>query len=141
MKRILGLTLMMALLATVACEETDEEVGCIGRDSCLGSIFLESSKDYAERRINETFSPLRGKSKKDVVLRIGAPSEIQKVDPLEIFIYFNGKGSRTETRGSVYATQYGAFGNKSSRTYDRYNLVRCYFENDKLIKYDYDVKR
>ena len=90
------------------------------------------------KEIDQLMNPLVGRSKRDIINRLGAPTEIQKIDgSMEVYIYYRSFGSRS----TASATGYRRTAYAQGRQWEMYDLIRAYFENDVMYKWDSYVQR
>ena len=88
------------------------------------------------KQIEKTMNPLVGRTKKDAVLTLGAPTDIKKIEDIEVYIWYFSYGTRATAVGNpYYPSAYG-------KAWEQYDLIRAYFdEKDKMIKWDSYVQR
>ncbi len=91
----------------------------------------------SQNEISSKMNALMGRSSQDVVLALGAPTQIQSVAGIEVYKYHQNYGTRTQA--SAVPNQYIV--NASANSWESYDSVNVYFKNGVMIKWDGYVQR
>lgn len=87
----------------------------------------------AKERIELVCNSLMGRTEQEVIMKLGAPQNIEHISGLTIYHYYESYG----TRSNVYADSY--FGNAQTwEAYDKFDLV---FKNGQAVTWTYNVRR
>ena len=92
----------------------------------------------AQEQINSVMNPLLGRSMNDAILTLGAPTDRQTIAGFEVLIYYRSYGYRAS---ASYYNPYVQYAQLYGNTWEAYDLVRAYFQNDVLVKWDGYVQR
>ncbi|MCK4822208.1 hypothetical protein KA005_40975 [bacterium] len=106
-------------------------------------VFIINCTSAVERRKNEIedmLTPLMNKSREEVVLTLGPPTEIKQTGELEIYQYYQYYGTKSKTKYLPPIGQYGVPISKT-KTWERYDLINIYFRDGKMMKWDCTVER
>lgn len=103
-------------------------------------IFTNCAKYRAQQRvreIEEELNPLMGKTKEEVVLALGVPTDISYIENLEIFQYYKSYGMR----GAAIVSPGTSVGTVGTKTWEQYDCINVYFRDNIMIKWDCMVNR
>ena len=104
------------------------------------SLVIQSRVNQRLEEIKVIMEQLMGKSKKVVVMEIGAPTNVQKINDLEVYTFYRSYG--TKSKGGVWVNPYNPYvAINTRRVYEAYDLIRAYFEKNIMIKWDCYVQR
>lgn len=112
----------------------------------IGSLFLifllvgctsSYAVRYAQAALKAKITPLIGKTEREVILELGAPSKIEDVKDLRIFKYFRSYGYSSS--GYANSNSYGS--SAFSNTYESYDSFDLFFENGIFVKWKGYVQR
>ena len=145
MKRIFILMLFIFSIGCVSSNKLYKD-GWFGDKWCLNNCTDENLKALARQRIeedrikmmppeerfNEEMKKHQGKSKREMILLLGAPSKVQNIEGLEIITYLEYKNSR-----STYTPEGGFLNERKANVETEYNFTRIdlIFDNDKLVRW------
>ena len=94
---------------------------------------VQQRKSELESMLN----PLLGKSKEDVVLAIGVPTNTQRIGDLEVYQYYQSYG----TRGNVWVSPNEYIATAGARTWEAYDKVNIYLKDGIMVKWDGYIQR
>ena len=109
----------------------------------LLTMLLLGCQTVQEKRLEEIkirMDQLMGMGKEDVVLEMGAPTELQTIESLEILIYHISYGI-TSTGGVIVNPYYPWMATDTRKTYEQHDLIRAYFKDGVMVKWDSSVVR
>lgn len=78
--------------------------------------------------------PLLGRTKKEVILQLGAPVTKERVEDIDIYHYRQTFGERSDV--GVYAPRYA-----QGRRWEAYDEFNVYFQEGVMVKWDGYVQR
>jgi len=90
----------------------------------------------AESWMEYTFNNLIGLSEEEVIVKLGAPQKIDKIDNLKIYHYYKSYGFRT--RVAVHPYRHRVYGNRTWETYDQAQII---FKKGIAIGWNGNVQR
>ena len=87
----------------------------------------------ALKEMRTTFDSVMGLSTEEIIIKLGAPQQIDHIGNLQIYHYYKDYGSRT----NIFANQgYGA-----GRSWQSYDKAEITFKNDRAISWKGYVQR
>ncbi len=147
MKRIMAIIVFIFLISCASCNSL-YKYGWLDDQWCLNNCTDENLKVLARKRIeedrlknltpeqrfNKEMAEHEGKSKKEIILLLGVPSQIQNMEGLEILTYFEYKNTRSTYTPSAAFTGESKSTLETENTFTRADLI---FENNKLIRWNF----
>jgi len=94
---------------------------------------VQQRKNELERLLN----PLIGKSKEEVVMAIGIPTNTRYLGDLEVYQYFQSYG----TRGNVWISPSEYVTTGGARTWESYDKINIYIKEGLMVKWDGYIQR
>jgi len=94
-----------------------------------------------KQQLNDIVQPLLGANQDQVISVLGIPSKVEMVGSYEVYIYYKSYGNRINSYGSVNAYGRTAYGSSMANTWESYDLIRCYFMDNIMVKWDGYVQR
>lgn len=95
----------------------------------------------AQKRIHSICESLIGGTEEDVILTLGTPQKIQKIENLKIYQYYNSYGMRSTSKGYVSGVCRGIFGVGKEETWEAFDKIEVFFKNGYVKSWKSSVKR
>jgi hypothetical protein len=91
----------------------------------------------AQNQMQTTFEPLMGHSEEDVVMQLGAPSNVQHLGELTVYHYYQSYGVRSKAyANTAYSSGYG-----HSKSWESYDQAEIVFKDGRAVKWKGYVQR
>lgn len=98
----------------------------------------------AQTEAQNTLNSLLGKSKSQVVLTLGVPTNKQILDGIEVWTYYKELYQRQSANANVNVSTYynygNAYGNGNRYSYAAYQKSTLYFQNEVVVRWYYEDK-